>query len=595
MFLESINGPEDVRRLDSAQRAALAAEVRRAILHKTAAMGGHVGSNLGVVELTIALCCVFEPPRDRIIFDVSHQTYAHKILTGRRSAFLDEPLYDSVSGFTDPAESPYDLFRVGHTSTSISLACGMARARDMRGEKGSVVAIIGDGSLSGGEAMEGLDYAAGELKSNFIVIVNDNAMSIAENHGGIYGSLAELRRTGGRSARNPFTAIGLDYRYVEDGNDTDTLIGVLEEVRDIDHPIVVHIHTRKGMGYAPAEANKEEWHFHAPFDEETGSASAPASRTYLDETGDILLSLMKEDPEVAGIIAGTPTVFGFTPERRAQAGSQLIDVGIAEEHAIAMASGMAKAGGRPVVGMYASFLQRAYDQMMHDVCVNGNPAVFCVCNASIWGMRDVSHLGLFDIAMLGSIPGLLYLAPTNVEELNSMMRWAVGQHERPVAIRVPCGVIRHAVSGQGVRADYTGATSYTVVRRGSGAAIIAAGDFFALGSQAAALLSERGINVTLINPQIISDLDEPLLSHLCTDHSLVVTLEDGILPGGFGQRIAAWYAARPMRVVSLGFPKAFMDRFDPDAVMRANGLEPHSIADMIERFLRGGREERGRA
>lgn len=587
MYLETIDGPHDLLALTSEQRVALASEIRRALIHKLAKRGGHVGSNLGFVEATIALHYVFQGPDDKIVFDVSHQSYTHKMLTGRKDAFLDESKYNDVSGFSEPNESDYDLFRTGHTSTSVSLASGLAKARDMRHGGGNVIAVIGDGSLSGGEAMEGLDFVGGELNSNMIIVVNDNGMSIAENHGGLYRSLAKLRETHGASPDNPFTALGLDYRYVDEGNDIDALIAAFESVKDVDHPVVVHIHTRKGLGYAPAERHKEEWHWHAAFDESTGEPLAPRRRTYLTEAGDQLLRMMRRDPEVTGIIAGTPTVFDFTPERRAQAGAQLVDVGIAEEQAIAMASGMAKAGGKPVVGMYSSFLQRTYDQMMQDVCVNGSPATFCIGNGSIWGMNDVTHLGLFDIAMIGNIPGLVYLAPTTVEELDAMMEWSVGQASGPVAIRIPAGQVRHS-GRRAVRRDYSRTNCFEVTHRGSDVAVIAAGDFYHLGEQVAEELRRTlGVDATLINPLFVSGVDENLLEGLGQGHRVVVTLEDGILSGGFGQKVAAFYAPTPMRVLTYGFAKEYIDRFDPADVMRRNGLEPASIARDVDRVLRG--------
>ncbi|MDD6461030.1 MAG: 1-deoxy-D-xylulose-5-phosphate synthase [Bifidobacteriaceae bacterium] len=588
MYLETIDGPHDLLALSSEQRVALASEIRRALIHKLSRRGGHVGPNLGFVEATIALHCVFQGPEDKIVFDVSHQSYTHKMLTGRKAAFLDESKYGDVSGYTEPTESDYDLFRTGHTSTSISLASGLAKARDMRHGGGNIIAVIGDGALSGGQAMEGLDYVGGELDSNMIIVVNDNGMSIAENHGGLYRSLARLRESNGTSPANPFTALGLDYRYVEKGNDIDALIEAFESVKDIDHPVVVHIHTRKGKGYGPAERDQEGWHWHAAFDEKTGEALRPSRCTYLTETGDQLLRMMRRDPEVTGIIAATPTVFDFTPDRRAQAGRQLVDVGIAEEQAVSMASGMAKAGGKPVVGMYSSFLERTYDQMMQDVCMNGSPATFCIGNASIWGWNDVTHLGLFDIAMIGNIPGLTYLAPTTVEELDAMMDWAVAQTAGPVAIRIPAGEIRHS-GNRPVRTDYSQTNRFEVTHQGSGVAVIAAGDFYHLGEQVAEQLQRTlGVDSTLINPLFVSGIDSQLLASLQRDHQVVVTLEDGILSGGFGQKVAAFYGNAPMRVLTYGFAKEFIDRFDPAEVMRRNGLEPVAIVRDVARALHDG-------
>ena len=362
MYIENINGPEDVKKLSDEQLNVLAEEIRKALLEKLSKHGGHFGPNFGMVEATIAMHYVFESPKDKIVYDVSHQSYPHKMLTGRKDAFLYEEHYDDVSGYTNPGESEHDFFEVGHTSTSISLASGLAMARDLQGGHENIIAVIGDGSMSGGEALEGLD-TVGEMGTNMIIVLNDNQMSIAEVHGGMYKGFEELRRTGGKSEHNLFRAMGLDYRFVADGNDSEALIKVFREVKDIDHPVVVHIVTQKGKGYKFAEEDKESWHWHMPFDIETGEVKHP----YVDEAAELtatyLLDRMKTDKKLAVLTAATPSSFGFTSERRKQAGKQFIDVGIAEEQAVAMASGLAKGGARPVFGDYATFFQRTYDQI----------------------------------------------------------------------------------------------------------------------------------------------------------------------------------------------------------------------------------------
>ena len=382
MYIEKINGPADVKRLSAGELETLSEEVRGVLLKKLSEHGGHVGPNLGMVEDTVALHYVFNSPSDKIVYDVSHQSYAHKILTGRKAAFMDAAAYDEVSGYTEPSESEHDFFVIGHTSTSVSLATGLAKARDLKAGTGNVIAVIGDGSLSGGEAFEGLNSAA-ELGTNFIVIVNDNQMSIAENHGGLYRNLQLLRETDGQAPCNFFTAMGLDYLYVKDGNNVQALIDAFRKVKDIDHPVVVHINTLKGKGYRPAEEHKEPWHYCAPFVIETGEPrhKPEGGEDYGTLTADYLLKKMKEDRRVVGITAGTPTVMGFTEDKRQAAGHQFVDGGIAEEHAVALASGIAANGGRPVFGVYSTFIQRAYDQLSQDLCISRNPATLIV----FWG------------------------------------------------------------------------------------------------------------------------------------------------------------------------------------------------------------------
>ena len=580
MYLEKIDSPADVKRLSVGELTLLSGEIREALLHKVSAHGGHFGPNLGMVEAAVALHYVFDSPKDKLVFDVSHQSYVHKMLTGRRRAFLDPAEYDGVSGYSEPSESEHDHFVIGHTSTSVSLAGGLAKARDLQGGEGNVVAVIGDGSLSGGEAFEGLDYAA-ELGTNFIVVVNDNQMSIAENHGGLYGNLQELRESGGNCACNFFRAMGFDYRYVADGNDVGALIGAFSAVKDAAHPVVVHINTLKGKGYARAEQDRETYHWRAPFDLATGEPTAPAGAEGYDAlTARYLLERMKQDSRVVAITSGTPSVMGFTPERRREAGAQFVDVGIAEEHAVALASGIARGGGKPVYGVYSTFIQRAYDQLSQDLCINGNPAVLLVFWGSLTTMNDVTHLCFFDIPLLGNIPNLVYLAPTCREEYFAMLDWSMRQTEHPVAIRVPAAEVS---SREGfVAADYGELNRYEVVRRGSGVAVVALGSFFGLGEEVAELLKERtGIEATLINPRYITGIDEALLSELKADHRLVVTLEDGVLDGGFGEKIARFYGTSEMKVLNCGARKEFADRFDPEEFLRENRLTPGQIVEDV--------------
>lgn len=578
MYIEKINGPEDVKKLNIEEMTALAEEMRHALLKRASIHGGHFGPNFGMVEAIIALHYVFESPKDKMVFDVSHQTYPHKMLTGRKDAYLYEEHYDDVTGYSCPQESEHDHFTIGHTSTSISLACGLAKARDLRGESANVIAIIGDGSLSGGEALEGMDFAA-ELDSNMIIVVNDNDMSIAENHGGLYSNLKLLRETNGQAECNLFKAMGLDYVYVDHGNDLRELIGAFRQVKDSKKPVVVHINTLKGKGYKPAEEHKEEWHWHLPFDIETGKSHFPEVEDYSSVTCEYLIEKMKQDPTVVAITSGTPTILGFTQEKRKQAGRQFVDVGIAEETAVALASGIAKGGGKPVYGVYSSFIQRTYDQISQDLCIDGNPATIVVYTGSVFGMTDVTHLGLQDIPMLSNIPGLVYLAPATKEEYLSMLDWSVEQKEMPVAIKLPGGDM--ISDGREVTKDWSQLNTYEVTEKGSKIALIGLGTFYSLALQTAEMLEKKGIHATVINPYYITGLDEGLLEKLKVDHDTVVTLEDGILNGGFGEKIARFYGSSDMKVYNYGLKKEFLDRYDVNEVLKENHLTAEQIVNDV--------------
>lgn len=584
MYIENINSPADVKKLNILQLNVLAEEMRHALLTRASRHGGHFGPNFGMVEAIIAMHYVFDSPKDKIVFDVSHQCYPHKMLTGRKDAYLYEEHYDDVSGYTNPDESEHDFFTVGHTSTSISLACGLAKARDLNGEDGNVIAVIGDGSLSGGEALEGLDFAS-ELNSNMIIVANDNDMSIAENHGGLYGNLKLLRETNGQAECNLFKAMNLDYIYVDKGNDIASLIEAFEKVKDTKKAVVVHINTLKGKGYAPAEQNKEKWHWHMPFDIATGeSLFKDEEPDFSDASLEYLLKKMDEDKSVVAITAGTPTVMGFTADMRAKAGKQFVDVGIAEETAVALASGIAANGGKPVFGVYSSFIQRAYDQITQDVCINGNAVTFAVFAGSVYGMNDVTHLGLQDIPMLNSIPGLVYLAPVTKEDYIAMLDWSLTQNEYPVAIKVPGG--RMVSTGTPVTKDFSKLGTYEVTKKGSRVAILGLGTFYETAVKAADILkTSHGIDATVINPYYISGIDADTLNELKKDHAVVATLEDGYLEGGFGAKIAAYYGSSDMKVLNFGIKKEFIDRYDVAEVLKDNHLTPEQIAEDIAATL----------
>ena len=583
MYIESIQSPADLKSFDLKTLQIVADETRQAVLNRVSKHGGHIGPNLGFVEATVALHYVFNAPVDKFVFDVSHQCYPHKVLTGRAAGFLGNvDDMDAISGYSSPSESPvYDNFEVGHTSTSISLATGLQKARDMKGTKENIIAIIGDGSLSGGEAFEGLDEAS-ELGTGIIIVVNDNEMSIAENHGGIYKNLRALRESNGCCAHNWFKAWGFEYKYLEEGNDIGKLIEVFCSVKDTDKPTVVHIHTEKGHGYAPAVTNKEAWHWGMPFNLADGSRpQTELGETYEQLFADWMLREMEHDKTLIAVTAGTPAAGGFTPEKRQQAGPQHLDMGIAEEQAVAMISGMAKGGLRPVWTVYSTFIQRTYDQIAQDLCINSNPAVINVMWGGTGTMNDITHICLFDIPMLCSIPGLIYLAPTTCEEYFAMLRWAIEQNQKPIAIRVPSNGVHHATTM--VDTTYSYEPRYQLVQEGEKVALIAAGSFYQKGESVVRLLAAHGIQATLINPRYLHAVDADMLERLKLRHQLVVTLEDGCKDGGFGERIASYYGTSDMKVLVGGVKKGLYDRFDQEQLLADNRLlDDQIVADILD-------------
>ena len=590
MYIEKIQSPADLKGMDIATLNIVADEVRQAVLNRVSKHGGHIGPNLGFVEATVALHYVFNAPEDKFVFDVSHQCYPHKVLTGRAAGFLGNvDDMNAISGYSSPAECPeYDNFEVGHTSTSISLATGLQKARDVKGTKENIIAVIGDGSLSGGEAFEGLDEAS-ELGTGIIIIVNDNEMSIAENHGGIYKNLRALRESRGECEHNWFKAWGFEYKYLEEGNDIERLIEVFRSVKDTNRPTVVHIHTEKGHGYAPAVKNKEAWHWGMPFNLDDGSrpvrnadGTVPEVKpceTYPELFSDWMLSEMKHDKTLIAVTAGTPTAAGFTADKRKEAGSQHLDMGIAEEQAVAMISGMAKGGLRPVWTVYSTFIQRTYDQIAQDLCINSNPAVINVVGGGVNSMNDITHICLFDIPMLCSIPGLIYLAPTTCEEYFAMMRWAILQDKKPIAIRVPSNGVVHTT--ENVDEEYSYESKYKVMHEGSKVAIIAAGSFYQKGENVVRLLADKGIDATLVNPRYLNEVDADSLEALKTNHKLVVTLEDGCKDGGFGERIASSYGTSDMKVLVCGIKKGLYDRYDVEQLLKDNRLLDEQIVEDV--------------
>lgn len=579
MILETITGPSDLNNLSLEELNTLSGELREALLHKLSIKGGHNGPNLGVVELTVALHRVFNSPVDKLVFDISHQTYIHKMLTGRWESFTNEDKFNEITGYTDPNESEHDHFIIGHTSTSISLAHGMAKARDLKGTNENVVAIIGDGSMSGGLALEGLSNA-GELDSNMIIVVNDNDQSIAENHGGLYKNLRELREGNGVASTNLFTAMGLDYKYVANGHDIEALIAAFEAVKDTNKPVVVHVKTTKGKGFAPAENNREAFHAGGPIDLETGEYKFKnTAPTYATKVADLLKEEMDNDQTVAVITAGTPSILGFGPADREKYSKQFIDTGIAEEHAVTMASGLAKAGAKPVFGVASTFFQRAYDQISHDVAINSSPATFLIYLGGMSGMNDVSHLGFYDIPMINNIPNIVYLSPTTLEEQIAMTKYAIHQNNHPTVVRVPVGQLIE--TGVEDTTDYSKLNKFEVTNKGSEVALIGVGNFYHTALQAAELLKAEGIDATIINPKFLSGLDTELLDQLVKDHKLLITIEDGQIEGGFGQTVASYLGDKDIKVKNLGISKQFIDKYDVQEFMFENGLTPNQIKDYV--------------
>lgn len=581
MVLETISSPQDLKQLSREDLHRVVDEARQALLEKTSQRGGHNGPNFGMVEMTVAMHYVFNSPVDKFIFDVSHQSYVHKMLTGRAQAFLDPAHYDDVSGYTNPKESEHDLFTVGHTSTSLSLASGVAKARDLKDESYNVVVVIGDGSLSGGMAYEGLNQIATE-GTNTIVIVNDNDQSIAVNPtGGIYTALRDLRESNGQAENNLFEALGFDYHYLDAGNDLDALIALFEEIKDTNHPVLLHIHTQKGHGVTFMEENREAFHAGGPYNPETGEylRGGNAGETYNSITTDFVLNKIKNDPTVVAVNAGTP-MFMLNQDQRKEAGKQFVDVGIAEEEAATMSAGLAKNGAKPIWYVAAPFMQRTYDQWSHDIALNNLPVTTLVYSASVNAMNDESHLGFFDIPFLAHIPNVVYLAPTSKEEHLAMLDWAVEQNEHPVAIRIPVGPLRE--TGVADNTDYSILNKNQVTQKGSKVAIFGLGNFYALAEEVAKELSDKhGITATIVNPKFITGLDEELLDSLAVEHQLVVTLEDGVLEGGYGQMVAGYLGDHDLKVQNYGVEKAFHDRYNAQELLAENGISVENIVNNI--------------
>lgn len=584
MYLEKINSPADLKSLSMPELETLSEEIRSALFEMMSKCGGHFGPNMGVVEATVALHYVFNSPIDKIVFDVSHQCYVHKMLTGRREAYTNPEKYNTVTGFTNPQESEHDFFTVGHTSTSISLVSGLAKARDLKGEKGKIIAFIGDGSLSGGMAFEGLNNVGHTLK-NVLVVVNDNDMAIAEAHGALSIHLRQLRESKGQCSDNYFKSLGFEYVYIEEGNNLKDLIAAFKVAKDTTKSIVVHIFTRKGKGYKIAEDNYEKWHYHLPFDVATGNNLRSFSgENYDDIAAEYILQKMKNDKRVALITPAVPLTVGFTKEYRDKAGEQYIDVGIAEEHAISMAAGMAQNGCKPIVASHSTFYQRMYDQISQELCINKCPATLLLRNGSVWGARDETHLGFFDIALLSNIPNLVYLCPTGVEEYLAMLEWSIEQTEWPVVIRIPRNGVRHIADYEPY--DYSNLNKSMVTIKGEKVAIFALGDFYQMGEDFAKAIKEQfGFTPTLVNPRYASGIDTNLLDELNENHLLIITLEDGVVEGGWGQKIASYMGNTDVHVVNLGIENKFVDGFVPQELLNHCGISEANVLKIVSNYV----------
>lgn len=580
MKLIDVKSPRDIKNLSIEELEDLARQMREAIINRTSQIGGHVGPNLGVVEIVTAMHYVFDAPTDKLVYDVSHQDFPHKMLTGRAYGYLDPERFHEVGEYTTPPESPdYDIFYAGHTSPALSLSTGLAKARELNNENYHIVTLVGDGSLSGGEALEGLNVG-GAIKGNFIMIFNDNQMAIAPNYGAMYKGLENLRETNGTAEPNIFKAFGWDYVYLAEGNDMRSCIEILQKVKDSTRPVVVHIRTQKGEGYVPAEQYREEFHYRDPYVIADGSLKTNDDSVDYDSVlHDFLLRKCREIPNLLIVTSATPEDFGFMAEEREEAGKHFIDVDIAEQTGVAVMAGAARGGAKVVYPIVATFMQRAYDQLIEDWAMDNSPALLPVMSSGVRGISDMTHLGFWDIPFLTSIPEIVYLAPTNLEEYEAMLEWGLKQNKYKVALRVPTYSVEHAEGP--VDTDYSDINKFKIEKKGSKVAIIGVGDFFVKARQVADLLKDKGIDATLINPRFVSGVDKELLQSLTATHRVIATLEDGSLEGGFGQRVASTLGAENVKVLNFGLAKKFEDRYHVPELEERNNLLPQQIADKI--------------
>ena len=577
MELTDIQIPSDLRDCSLTELEIIAQYIRNLIIHRTSHIGGHIGSSLGATDIIVALHHVFGLDDAQFIFDISHQSYAHKILTGRHEGFKNKDKFHTISGYSNPDESTHDAFHLGHASTSLSLVCGLMIGRDLQHGTHPIIAMIGDGALSGGEAYEALNHLA-TMSSQCLIIINDNDQSIAENHGGLYKHLQQLRETNGESSNNIFKALGFSYRYVDDGNSLESLIHALKNCKDETMPTVLHIHTTKGYGYCKAISNPEGFHNPSGFDIDTGETKKRYTNSYESIVAKQLIETLDQNKAACIVTAATPGGFCLTKDIREKLGAQYIDVGIAEEHATTLLAGIAHNGGTPILPIYSTFLQRAYDQIINDLCINNSNALILVYRASIYGNKDMTHLGFNDISMLGNMPNLMYLAPTTVEELESSIRYGLEHLNHPIAIRIPVGTpINDTAQSNTIDKPVT---SYDITQSGNTIAIIGVGNFYHKAVELSHAIREAThMSPTIVKPLCISSLDTDTLNELTKDHHIVITLEDGELEGGYGQKIASYYGKTSMKVLNYGISKQFYDRYKPEDVLQQNHLDFEHILD----------------
>lgn len=580
MELTDIQIPSDLRDCSISELEVIAQHIRNLIIHRTSHIGGHIGSSLGATDIIVALHHVFGLDDAQFIFDISHQSYAHKILTGRHEGFKNKDKFHTISGYSNPAESTHDAFHLGHASTSLSLACGLMIGRDLQHRTHPIIAMIGDGALSGGEAYEALNHLS-TMSSQCLIIINDNEQSIAENHGGLYTHLQQLRETYGESPNNIFKALGFSYRYVDAGNSLAPLIHAIKDCKDETTPTVLHIHTTKGYGYNKAITNPESFHNPSGFDIDTGETKKRYTNSYESIVAKQLIDALEQNKAACIVTAATPGGFCLTKDIREKLGAQYIDVGIAEEHATTLLAGIAHNGGTPILPIYSTFLQRAYDQIINDLCINNSNALILVYRASIYGNKDMTHLGFNDITMLSNMPNLMYLAPTTVEELESSIRYGVEHHNHPIAIRIPVGSPIYETSQSNT--TECPVTSCNITQSGNTIAIIGVGNFYHKAVELSHAIHDAiHIFPTLVKPLCISSLDTDTLNELTKNHNIVITLEDGELEGGYGQKIASYYGKTSMNVLNYGISKQFYDRYNPEDVLQQNHLDFEHILDDIQ-------------
>ena len=617
MYLEKIEKVNDIKQLDRSEWPKLAEEIRAFLIEKISVTGGHLGSNLGAVELTMALHLALHLPEDKIIWDVGHQSYTHKLLTGRKEGFDSLRQFHGMSGFPKRKESNCDAFDTGHSSTSISAGLGLVKARDIQGQNHAVVSVIGDGSLTGGMAYEALNNAA-KLETNFIIILNDNNMSISENVGGVSKYLNNIRTASGyldlkegiynalmgtpagegmvsrlRRAKNSvkqlvipgmfFEDMGVTYLGPVDGHDINSLIRVIQEARRVKGAVLVHVLTQKGKGYGPAERHPARFHGAEPFDIETGIPAHPRTvANYTDIFSTVMCKLGRRDEKIVAITAAMPDGTGLKRFRNMYP-ERFFDVGIAEEHAVTFAAGLAAGGLKPIVAVYSSFLQRAYDQILHDVCIQNLPVVFAIDRAGLVGSDGETHQGIFDFTYLSGIPNMHIMAPKNKWELSDMMKFAVG-FGGPIAVRYPRGTAYDGLGEFRAPIEY-GRAEW--IYREEEIALLAVGSMVKTAEKVRDLLKEQGHSASLINARFIKPIDEGAVLEACDSHRLIVTMEENVACGGFGEKVLFCMKKnnKDNGYLNISLPDAYIEHGNVELLKKEVGMDAESITERILAFL----------